>query len=162
MRVYLPADMWMLARLMKDPPITFARERAYAVTHADRDAAPRSPEERLQGIARSYAVYESLRHIGHVRPRRVVIVLDVLDDAVELKHTRGYHVLVSGSVRLADVAAVYVDDPDAAADLLAAKDALPMAGLGGSGADAEVARASGHELRQYAAEDIPDILARNT
>lgn len=164
MRAYIPADMWLLARLMQDPPITFTRKTAYAVTQADRDANPHSPEEQLQGIARSEAVYESLRLIGDKRPRRVVIALDVLDDTVEVSHMRGtYHVvLLSGPVRLSDVSAVYVDDPDAAVDLLAAKDALPMADLGSLGADAEVARASHHKLRHYAAEDIPTILARDT
>jgi hypothetical protein len=165
-RVHVPATMLDLARLRESGEI-FQRD-AYAVTpEAYRYYADYSPEvasnsELRLRIAKREAAYRSLRELfsnSHAPRRRVVIVAYVPDEAVRpLPRVRpdvAYsEVELSCPVQLSQVVWVYVDDPDAEADVALAAEAIPYADLGSfRGEETQVA--DRHQLRQYPSADFP-------
>jgi hypothetical protein len=91
--------------------------------------------------------------------RRVVVVAEVADDAVQLApHVDRAAVRVSSAVPLRDVKAVHVDDTDAIPDVTVAADAVVEADLGSEDAAFRMEQAEGHELGWYATQEIGPLL----
>jgi hypothetical protein len=158
MRVYLPCTLPALARLLADgqaaPPV-----RGYAVTPALREWYSSGDEEELEYVALTHAARASLRLL-HADPeapgRRVVLAAEVPGDQVS--GVAGFDepalVEIKVAIPVRDVVSGHVDDPDAAADVRAAVDALPAADSGDDDARFIVDGAEGHELLWYATQEL--------
>src|SRR6478735_6269133 len=109
MRVYVPATLAMLQRLVADRSVTAVNGTAFAVTPALREAYAQGDDDELAEVALREAALASLRLLAaegesSLPPRRAVLVVDVaeatarpdLDDAV---------VRLAGPVPVADVVA---------------------------------------------------------
>jgi Family of unknown function (DUF6912) len=163
MRVYLPATLPMLADVLREGEIGPAPLRAFAVTPALREWYASGDLEELEYVAMTHAARGSLRLLRsdpQAPRRRVVLAAEVPDDQVDSKG--GFDeptlVLVSGLVPLPRVVSGHIDDPDAAADIAAAAQALPAAEAGDDDAQFVVDGAEGHELLWYATQELPYAL----
>lgn len=168
MRVYIPATTVELRHLADagelaasaDKPIT-----AFAVTPELRDWYVNDSQddaEELEYAALTEAARGSLRLIDAdptAAPRRVVIAADVADAGVEVRDDldRGV-VRIAESVPLASIAAVHVDDADAAEAIAEAAASVIAADLGSDDAREHVDDAEGYELSWYANQEIAGIL----
>jgi hypothetical protein len=162
-RVYLPATGSTL-RLLLDtgsigsPPLT-----GFAVTPALREWYLDDDLEALEYAALSEAARASLRLLDAdpvAARRRVVVAVDAQDDTVQVRDDRDRGVVeLAGSVPLAQVAALHVDDADAVAAVSAAAAAIVRADLGESAAQDLVDDAEGFELSWYANQEIAELLA---
>ena len=171
MRVYLPATTTVLRTLVDEgrlpgPHTAFAVTPAlrefYAVSDADADT------EELEYAALLTAARASLRLLD-IDPlaarRRVVLAVDVPDDAVEIKDDpvrdpdadRGT-VRVLADIGVRDVASAHVDGADAEDDVRAAVNVVLEADLGSDDAQFVVDQAEGHELAWYASQEIGPAL----
>ena len=162
MRVYLPATLPALRRLLDtgaldDPPLP-----GFAVTPALREWYAEGDQEELEYTALTLAARASLRLLDvdpDAPPRRVVVVAEVADGAAlpAPAADRGA-VTVGAAVALADVQSVHVDDPSAEDDVRTAVDAVIEADLGSEDAAFRVEQAEGHELQWYATQEIGPLL----
>jgi hypothetical protein len=162
LRVYLPATVPVLRRLLDtgaldDPPLP-----GFAVTGALREWYAEGDQEELEYAALTLAARASLRLLDvdpDAPPRRVVVVADVADASVLPAPAldRGA-VTVGAAVRLADVQSVHVDDPAAEADVRAAVESVIPADLGSEEAVFVMEQAEGHELQWYATQEIGPLL----
>ncbi|BBY79638.1 hypothetical protein H7I53_02780 [Mycolicibacterium pulveris] len=162
MRVYVPATIAMLQRLVADQMLHARNGTAFAVTPTLREAYSEGDDDELAEVALREAALASLRLLGgenegDLPPRRAVLVADVeeatarpdLDDAV---------VRLAGPVALADVVAAYVDNADAEDAVRAAIEAVDAADLGDEDADLVVGDAQDHDLAWYASQELPFLL----
>lgn len=162
MRVYLPATMSVLQRLLStgsldDPPLP-----GFAVTGALREWYAEGGQEELEYAALALAARASLRLLDvdpDAPPRRAVVVAEVVDGAVIPAPAldRGA-VTVGAVVNLVDVQSLHVDHPDAAADVRAAVEAVIEADLGSEDAVFLMEQAEGHELQWYATQELGPLL----
>jgi hypothetical protein len=162
MRVYLPSTFPALRALLDtgevgDPPLP-----GYAVTGALREWYAEGDLEELEYAALTLAAKASVRLLDAdpdaVR-RRVVVVVEAPDDAVQLApHVDRAAVRVSAAVPLRDVKAVHVDDASAIPDVTVAADEVIEADLGSEDAAFRVEQAEGHELAWYATQEIGPLL----
>ncbi|MDT7539964.1 MAG: hypothetical protein QOI82_3549 [Actinomycetota bacterium] len=162
MRVYLPATLPVLQRLLDtgsldDPPLP-----AFAVTGALREWYAEGDQEELEYAALTLAARASLRLLDvdpDAPPRRAVVVAEVPDGAVIPAPAldRGA-VTVGATVLLADVQSVHVDDPSAEADVRAAVESVIAADLGSEDAVFLMEQAEGHELQWYATQELGPLL----
>lgn len=162
MRVYLPATLPALSRLLgtgslDDPPLP-----AFAVTGALREWYAEGGDEELEYAALTLAARASLRLLDvdpEAPPRRAVVVAEVDDGAVIPAPAldRGA-VTVGAVVTLAEVRSVHVDDPSAEADVRAAVEAVIEADLGSEDAIFRMEQAEGHELQWYATQELGPLL----
>jgi hypothetical protein len=161
-RVYLPATLPALRRLLDtgsfgDPPLP-----AYAVTGALREWYAEGGDEELEYAALTLAARASLRLLDadpDAPPRRAVVVAEVPDGVVVPAPAvdRGaVHVGDPVSMRL--VRSVHVDDPTAEEDVRAAVDAVVEADLGSEEAVFVMEQAEGHELQWYASQELGPLL----
>ena len=171
MRAYLPATTTVLRTLVDEgrlpgPHTAFAVTPAlrefYAVSNAEADT------EELEYAALLTAARASLRLLD-IDPlaarRRVVLAVDVPDDAVEIKDDpardpdadRGT-VRVLADIGVRDVASAHIDGADAEDDVRAAVDVVLEADLGSDDAQFVVDQAEGHELAWYATQEIGPAL----
>ncbi|MBD3144194.1 DUF6912 family protein [Microbispora bryophytorum] len=168
MRVYLPSTIPALARVVAAGELGPAPLTGFAVTPALIEWYVSGDTEELEYVALTEAARASLRMLAADRKdgveaaaRRVVIAADVPDETVksgaDLEERARVRVLEPIPMRL--VAAVHVDDPDAAPDVEAAMAALPAADGGDDDARLAVDGAEDHELLWYATQEIPDLLA---
>ncbi|MEU7936597.1 DUF6912 family protein [Microbispora bryophytorum] len=168
MRVYLPSTIPALARVVAAGELGPAPLTGFAVTPALIEWYVSGDTEELEYVALTEAARTSLRMLAadrkdgvEVAARRVVIAADVPDETVksgaDLEERARVRVLEPIPMRL--VAAVHVDDPDAASDVEAAIAALPAADGGDDDARFAVDGAEDHELLWYATQEIPDLLA---
>ncbi|MFG1942071.1 DUF6912 family protein [Nonomuraea sp. NPDC048826] len=167
MRVYLPCTLPALARVVEAGELGPAPLTGYAVTPALIEWYASGDTEELEYVALTEAARASLRMLAadladgvHAAPRRVVVVAEVADRAVQASadlEEKG-RVRVAEPVPLAKVAAVHVDDAYAVADVKAALAALPDADKGDDDARFVVDGAEAHELMWYATQEIPDLL----
>jgi hypothetical protein len=167
MRVYVPLTLPGLAEAYRTGALGDGPFLAYAVTPALREWYLSDVIEELEYAALSRAALASLRLLaadaGAPR-RRVVVAVDVSDDAASTDPDRGLdpaalgEVRVAGAVRLAEAAAVHMDAADAEADVTAAADALPAADGGDDDARFTVDGAEDHELLWYATQEIPLLI----
>ncbi|AQA01423.1 hypothetical protein BVC93_02105 [Mycobacterium sp. MS1601] len=163
MRVYIPATLEILQRLVADGSLFPVSGTAFAVTPTLREAYADGDDEELAEVALRDAALGSLRLLaagdeGGVLPfRRSVLVADVdnvkarpdLDDSV---------VRVSEPVTLGDVVAVYVDLGSAEGAVRAAADVIDAADLGDEDAELAVGDAQDHDLAWYATQELPFLL----
>ena len=162
MRIYLPGTSTTLSALQADSQLPGGLT-AFAVTPGLREWYTDDDVEALEYAAMLEAARAALRLLDAdpaAARRRVVIAVDVRDDAVEVRDDldRGV-VRVSAPVPLAAVASVHVDDTDAIGTVTAAAEAITAADLGDPAAQDRVDDAEGFELSWYATQEIPDLLA---
>jgi hypothetical protein len=160
-RVYVPATLAMLQRLVADRGMRAISGTAFAVTPTLREFYAEGDDEELAEVALREAALASLRLLADdaagLPPRRAVLVADVenatarpdLDDAV---------VRLSGPIDLDAVIAVYVDNAAAESAMLAAIDAVDAADLGDEDAELVVGDAQDHDLAWYAPQELPFLL----
>ena len=164
MRVYVPATLAMLARMVAEGSLFPVSGTAFAVTPTLREAYAEGDDELLAEVALREAALASLRLLapecgGHQQLplRRAVLVADVtgararpdLDDAV---------VRLSAPVTVDDVVAVFVDTVAAEPAVHAAVDVIDAADLGDEDAELLVGDAQDHDLAWYAAQELPFLL----
>lgn len=158
-RIYLPADTAMLRTLAETGELEPAGP-VHMVTRALREAHPDADVEDLEYTAFDDAAVASLALLGDSRassgrllagqaPRRVVVSADMPDDRLT-EHADGTAADCDGTVRLKKVAAVHVDDADAAAELAAVLD---------SPQTPDLASIEAHVLDWYAPSELQDLLA---
>ncbi|HCU93134.1 MAG TPA: hypothetical protein DHU96_10530 [Actinobacteria bacterium] len=159
MRVYLPATLPALARLLRTGQIGPAPVRGFAVTPALREWYASGDLEELEYVAMTHAARASLRMLADdpVAPRRrVVLAVDVPDDQVD--HNGGFDeptvVEIQAPVPVDRVVSGHVDDLLAVTDIGEAADAVPAADKGDDDAQFLVDGAEGHELLWYATQEL--------
>ncbi|MFD7693641.1 DUF6912 family protein [Streptomyces sp. NPDC059805] len=166
MRVYVPLTLPGLAEAYKTGDLGTGLV-AYAVTPALREWYLSDDIEELEYAALNRAAMAALRLLAAdpgARRRRVVVAVDVPDEAAVADPDRGLdpsalgEVRVSGGVRLAKAAAVHVDADDAEADVAAAAAALEAADGGDDDAQFVVDGAEDHELLWFATQEIPNLV----
>ena len=164
MRVYLPATLPDLRRLLDsgelgDPPLP-----AYAVTPALREWYADGDDEELEYAALTLAARASVRLLDRLlvtdpaTPARRVVVVAEVPSADPVPEVDRAAVRVPDAVPLRLVQAVHVDDPAAEDDVRAAAESVVAADLGGEDAAFAVEQADGHELQWYATQEIGALL----
>jgi hypothetical protein len=161
-RVYVPATLPVLQRLLDTGSLDGPPLSAFAVTAALREWYAEGDQEELEYAALTLAARASLRLLDvdpEAPPRRAVVVAEVTDSAVIPAPAldRGA-VTVGMTVGLADVRSVHVDDPGAEADVRAAVEAVIAADLGSEDAAFLMEQAEGHELQWYATQELGPLL----
>ncbi|BBZ27213.1 hypothetical protein MMAD_15080 [Mycolicibacterium madagascariense] len=173
MRVYIPATLAMLQRLVADQSLHALSGTAFAVTPTLRESYAEGDDDELSEVALREAALASLRLLaaesdeqersdrgiesGELPLRRAVLVADVegatsrpdLDDAV---------VRLSGPIGFGDVVAAYVDNATAEPAVAAAMDVVDLADLGDEDAELTVGDAMDHDLAWYATQELPFLL----
>jgi hypothetical protein len=159
MRIYFPATLPGLARLLMTGEVGQPPVRGFAVTPALREGYSSGDLEELEYIALLNAARASLRLLSDdpgAPRRRVVLAADVPDELVvgnagfdepalvEVKKAVEFRYVVSG----------HVDDPAAAPEIAAASAALRAADDGDDDAQFTVDSAEGHELQWYATQEL--------
>jgi hypothetical protein len=162
MRVYLPATLPSLARLLREDGIAVAPVRGFAVTPALREWYASGDLEELEYVAMTHAARASLRLLlddPDAPRRRVVLAADVPEALVS--HDGGFDeaavVEIADPVPLRWVVSGHIDDPLAASDIQAAVTALPAADKGDEDARFAVDGAEGHDLLWYATQELPHL-----
>ncbi|MFF0543036.1 DUF6912 family protein [Nocardia thailandica] len=174
MRVYIPATVAVLRRLLEDREVFPLGATAFAVTPALREAYASGDDEELAEVAMAEAARASLRLLAAERDpepeaadgadggpapvyRRAVVAADVtgarlrpdLDDAV---------VKLAGPVSLNQVASVHVDLVEAEPHVAKAVDVVDAADLGDEDAEFVLGDAEDHQLAWYATQELPFLL----
>lgn len=169
MRVYIPATLAMLARLVADGSLPAVSGTAFAVTPALRESYAHGDDDELAEVALAEAALASLRLLGAeaaeagedadgaLPTRRAVLVAEAagatarpdLDTAV---------VRLAGPVMIGDVVAAYVDNAAAEPAVLAAMAVIDDADLGDEDAELTVGDAADHDLAWYATQELPFLL----
>jgi hypothetical protein len=159
-RVYIPATIGMLRRLVDDGQLRAVGGTAFAVTPRLRESYATGDTEELEYAAMAEAARASLRLLagdGGEPARRVVVCADV--DGVRLRpDLDDGAVTLPGPVPSAAVAAVYVDLPEAAEAVRAAAAVVDAADLGDPDAEFTLGDADDHELAWYAPQEVPFLL----
>ena len=161
MRIYIPATLAMLQRLVADGVMQPLSGTAFAVTPALREAYAEGAEEELAEVAIGEAALASLRLLASepasdLPLRRAVVVADA--DATLRPDLDVPVVRVSGPVNLDQVAAVYVDNAAAESAVEAAIAVIDDADLGDEDAELTVGDAQDHYLAWYASQELPFLL----
>ena len=167
MQIYVPVTLAMLQQLVTDESLRPVNGTAFAVTPRLREAYTEGDDDELGEVALREAALASLRLLAiaeqpdaKLPPRRAVLVAKVddagdvtlrpdLDDAV---------VRIGAAVSIDDVAAAYVDNAAAEADVLAAVAVIDEADLGDEDAELTVGDAQDHDLAWYATQELPFLL----
>jgi hypothetical protein len=161
MRVYIPATLQMLQRLVADGELHPVNGTAFAVTPALREAYAEGDDDELAEVALRDAGLASLRLLGTdesgLPRRRVVLVADV-DDAQPRPDLDDAVVRLSGPVPLDRVICAHVDNAAAEDAVAAAIDAIDAADLGDEDAELAVGDAQDHDLAWYAPQELPFLL----
>ncbi|AXB45040.1 DUF6912 family protein [Amycolatopsis albispora] len=166
MRVYLPATIGTLRRLVEDGRFAPLGGTGFALTPALRESYTSGDTEELEYAALLDAARASLRLIAAEQddggdeknpPRRVVISADV-EQATPRPDLDAAVVRISGPVELAQIAAVHVDTAEAEAAVVAAAAVIDAADLGDDDAEFALGEAEDHELAWYAPQELPFLL----
>jgi hypothetical protein len=162
-RVYLPATMPMLAGLKATSQLGEGASVAHAVTPALREWYAEGDEEELEYVAftrAAQAALQLLRHDPEAPRRRVVVSADVAASAIVREETElgSSTVRLPQPVSLREVAAIHVDDPDAAEDIAGAVDVVEEALAGDPDAQFTVDGAEDHELAWFAVTELDELL----
>jgi hypothetical protein len=162
LRVYVPATLPVLQRLLDTGTLDQPPLPAFAVTPALREWYAEGDQEELEYAALTLAARASLRLLDvdpDAPPRRAVVVADVADGAVLPAPAldRGA-VTVGVVVSMADVQSIHVDDPAAEADVRVAVESVIAADLGSEEAVFAMEQAEGHELQWYATQELGPLL----
>ncbi|GHF46500.1 hypothetical protein FHX82_001575 [Amycolatopsis bartoniae] len=160
MRVYLPATIGMLRRLVSDGELQPLGGTGFALTPALRESYVSGDTEELEYAALLDAARASLRLLGDEEkepPRRVVLSVDVAD-ATPRPDLDAAVVKISGPIGLEDVAAVHVDTEEAEEAVRSAAAVIDAADLGDLDAEFALGEAEDHELAWYAPQELPFLL----
>lgn len=163
MRVFIPATVPMLQRLVADGSMQPLSGTAFAVTPSLRESYAQGGDDELAEVAIGEAALASLRLIAadgdDAMPRRAVIIADAPEDAVTLRPDLDDAVVrIAGRVGVDQVAAVYVDNAAAEPAVRAAIAVIDEADLGDEDAELTVGDAQDHDLAWYAAQELPFLL----
>jgi uncharacterized protein DUF6912 len=160
-RVYIPATLQMLQRLVADGELHPVNGTAFAVTPTLREAYAEGDDDELADVALRDAALASLRLLGTAEPglplRRAVLVADV-DDAQPRPDLDDAVVRVSGPVPLDRVICAHVDNPGAEKAVAVAIDAIDAADIGDEDAELAVGDAQDHDLAWYGPQELPFLL----
>ncbi|MBJ7339882.1 hypothetical protein [Mycolicibacterium sp.] len=164
-RVYIPATLAMLQRLVADQTMHALSGTAFAVTPTLRESYAEGDDDELAEVALREAALASLRLLsaegtgqdGRLPLRRAVLVADVegatirpdLDDAV---------VRLAGPIGMGDVIAAYLDNAAAEPAVAAAIEVVDLADFGDEDAELTVGDAQDHDLAWYATQELPFLL----
>jgi hypothetical protein len=164
MRVYVPATLPMLRRLIADGVLEPLGGTAFALTPALREAYASGDAEELEYVAMRDAARASLRLLAielageqPAWPRRVVVAADS-EQATARPDLDHAVVRIAGPVRLKDVAAVHIDDPDAEYAVRQAAGAIDAADLGDPDAEFALGEVEDFELAWYDPSELPFLL----
>lgn len=160
MRVYLPATIGMLRRLVADGKLQPPGGTGFALTPALRESYVSGDTEELEYVALLDAARASLRLLGDEEqepPRRVVISVDV-DNVTVRPDLDAAVVKVSGPIGFDEVAAVHVDAEEAEEAVRGAAAVIDAADLGDLDAEFALGEAEDHELAWYAPQELPFLL----
>ena len=165
MRVYVPATLAMLQKLVADRAVSPVNGTAFAVTPTLRESYSEGDDDELAEVALREAALASVRLLAgaadepasDLPARRAVVVAEVdsatprpdLDDAV---------VRLSEPIAYDQVLAAYVDNQAAETAVLAAIEAVDAADLGDEDAELTVGDAQDHDLAWYATQELPFLL----
>ena len=164
MRVYIPATLAMLQRLVADESLQPLSGTAFAVTPTLRESYAEGDDEELAEVALGEAALASLRllaaeSISELPLRRAVVVADAPDHLVTPRPDLDDAVVrLDGRVGLDQVVAAYVDNADAEPAVQAAVDVVDQADLGDEDAEFTVGDAQDHSLAWYATQELPFLL----
>ena len=164
MRIYIPATVAGLRRLLDTEQLQPLSGTAFALTPRLRESYAAGDDEELEYVAMSEAARASLRLLAaeladdpDASPRRAVVSADVedvtlrpdLDDAV---------VRVGGPIPMARLAAVHLDLVEAADAVRAAAAVVDAADLGDPDAEFVLGDVEDHELAWYGVQELPFVL----
>jgi hypothetical protein len=147
-RIYLPATVSMLARLAESGELRPDRP-VHMVTAWLRREAPGADVEDLEYTAFDDAALASAGLLAGEAPRRVVISADVPEDRLA-ERGDSTEADFDGSVKLKKVAAIHVDDVDAATLIAKAFE---------TGQSLDASALDEHVLDWYAPSELQDLLA---
>jgi hypothetical protein len=160
-RVYLPTTLAGLRAALDAGEVDAVT--GFAVTPALREWYVEGDLEELEYAAGGAAARASLRLLaadGGPAPRRVVLAVELADDAVRpAPEVDRAAVRLTGPVPWRVVESALVDDPSAVDDVRRAIDALPAADAGDDDAAFVVDSVDDHELGWYAAQELPALVA---
>jgi hypothetical protein len=159
-RVYLPATIGMLRKLVSEGKLQPVSATGFALTPALRESYVSGSTEELEHAALLDAARASLRLLADDEkepPRRVVVSVDV-DHATARPDLDAAVVRLAGPVVLDDVAAVHVDTEDAEEAVRAAAAVIDAADLGDPDAEFALGDAEDHDLAWYAPQELPFLL----
>ena len=165
MRVFVPATLAMLQRLVADGSFRPVNGTAFAVTPTLRESYAEGDDDELVDVALRDAALASLRLLGQeettaLPSRRAVVEADVDDDAgVTLRPDLDDAVVrLSAEIPIGRVIAAYVDNAAAESAVSAAVEAVDEADLGDEDAELTVGDAQDHDLAWYAPQELPFLL----
>lgn len=166
MRVYIPATLAMLTRLVADGSLRAVSGTAFAVTPALRESYAHGDDDELAEVALGEAALASLRLLGaagtgadseSLPTRRAVLIAEV--EAVTARPDLDAAVVrLAEPVAIGDVIAAYVDNAAAEPAVRAAVAAIDAADLGDEDAELTVGDAQDHDLAWYATQELPFLL----
>lgn len=160
MRVYLPATIGMLRKLVSDGKLQPIGGTGFALTPALRESYISGSTEELEYAALIDAGRASLRLLADDEkelPRRVVLSVDV-ENVTTRSDLDAAVVKLSGPIVLDEVAAVHVDAGEAEEAVRAAAAVIDAADLGDLDAEFTLGEAEDHELAWYAPQELPFLL----
>jgi len=162
-RVYVPATLGMLQKLVDVGELDAVGRTAFAVTAALREAYTSGDDDELAEAAMVEAARASLRLLaaepesGSFGSRRVVVAADV-DDATPRPDLDDAVVRLGGAVPMSAVASVHVDLSEAEDAVSRAAELVDAADLGDEEAEFALGDAEDHQLAWYATQEIPFLL----
>jgi hypothetical protein len=162
-RVYLPATISVLRRLVETSECGPAPLTGFAVTPGLRESYVDDDTEALEYAATLEAARASLRLVAAdpgAAPRRVVIAAELSDSVVAVRDDLDLGVVhVADPVSLRQVVSVHVDDHDAEPAVRAATAVIDAADLGEPEVSDAIDDTEAFELAWYATQEIGDLLA---
>ncbi|WP_028936690.1 DUF6912 family protein [Pseudonocardia spinosispora] len=164
MRIYVPATLAMLRKLVAEEVLHPLGGTAFALTSALRESYTSGDTEELEYVAMRDAARASLRllaiELSGDQPawaRRVVIAADT-ENAVPRPDLDDAAVRVSGEIPFSAVAAVHIDDPEAEYAVRQAAAVVDEADLGNLDAEFVLGEAEDHELSWYDPSELAFML----
>jgi hypothetical protein len=159
-RVYLPATIGMLRKLVSEGKLQPIGGTGFALTPALRESYVSGSTDELEYAALLDAARASLRLLADDEkelPRRVVLSVDV-ENATTRPDLDAPVVKLSGPIVLDEVAAVHVDAEEAEEAVRGAAAVIDAADLGDLDAEFTLGEAEDHELAWYALQELPFLL----
>jgi hypothetical protein len=163
-RIYVPATLPMLRRLVSEGVLRPIGGTAFAVTPALRESYTTDDDEELEYVAMRDAARACLRLMSIEETgdqpgwhRRAVVAADV-EEATPRPDLDAAVVRVSGEIPVSAVAAVHIDEPDAEYAVSQAALVVDAADLGDPDAEFTLGDAEDHELAWYDPSELPFLL----
>ena len=165
MRVYIPATLAMLQRLVAEGSLRPVNGTAFAVTPRLREAYAEGDDDELAEVALRDAALASLRLLagagdvaGDNLPRRRAVLVADADDVTLRPDLDDAVVRLGGPISTGRIVAAFVDNAAAEPAVTAAIEAVDAADLGDEDAELLVGDAQDHDLAWYATQELPFLL----